>query len=239
MEDPREYPLRSVTTLAALVLLVAGLTLLAGCVGTAGPPAAPAAQPYKVGPPDQLVVTILPDPIIERQVVVRPDGMISIDLIGDLAASGRTTEEIAAEIEKRIRRFKRNARVTVALFQSLSAQVTVLGEVRSPSTFALERDTRVVEAIGTVGGPTLFAAKSRIKVIRHQDGRTHVYRVNLSALENGNLRSNILLLGGDVVVVPPTVSATIGYFLHGIFFPLQQVLGLGAGGATTIVTGGL
>jgi polysaccharide export outer membrane protein len=239
MEDRREYRIRAAATVAALASLLAGLFLLAGCAGTTGPPAAAAAQPYQVGPPDQLVVTILPDPIIEREVVVRPDGMISIDLIGDLAAAGRTTEEIASEIEKRIARFKRNAKVTVALAQSLSAQVTVLGEVRSPSTFPLERDTRVVEAIGMVGGPSIFAAKSRIKVIRHQDGRTRVYRVNLSAMENGNLRSNILLVGGDVVYVPPTVSATIGNFLRGIFYPLQQILGLGAGGATTVITGGL
>ncbi len=239
MEERREYRLRSVATLAALVLLLAGLALLAGCAATTGPPAAPEAQPYRVGPPDELTVTILPDPVIEREVVVRPDGMISIDLIGDLSAAGRTTEEIAKEIQKRIRRFKRNANVTVALTQSLSAPVTVRGEVRAPNTFALERDTRVVEAIGTVGGPTLFAAKSRIKVIRHQDGRARVYRVNLSAVENGNLRSNILLVGGDIVVVPPTVSATIGYFLHGIFFPLQQILGLGSSGSSSVITGGV
>jgi polysaccharide export outer membrane protein len=184
------------------------------------------------------VITILPDPIIERSVVVRPDGMISIDLIGDLPASGRTTEEIAADIEKRISRFKRNARVTVALAQSLSAQITVLGEVRRVSTFPLERDTRAVEAIGLVGGPTILAAKSRIKVIRVSDGKTSIYRVNLSAIEDGDLRSNILLQGGDVVVVPPTLSATIGHFLRGLFYPLQQILGLGSGGATTIYSGG-
>ena len=239
MEDRRDHRVRAETTVVALASLLAGLFLLAGCTSTTGPAAAAAAQPYRIGPPDQLVITILPDPIIERTVVVRPDGMISIDLIGDLPASGRTTEEVGSDIEQRISRFKRNARVTVALAQSLSAQITVLGEVSRPSTFPLERDTRAVEALGMVGGPSIFAAKSRIKVIRHQDGKTRVYRVNLSAMENGDLRSNIMLLGGDVVIVPPTVSATIGYFLRGIFFPLQQILGLGSGGATTVVTGGI
>jgi polysaccharide export outer membrane protein len=239
MGNRRNHRVRAAAAVAAVASLLAGLSLLAGCAGTSGPPAIAAAQPYRIGPPDRLVITILPDPIIEREVVVRPDGMISIDLIGDLTASGRTTEEVGSDIEKRISRFKRNATVTVALAQSLSAQVTVLGEVRSPSTFPLERDTSVVEAIGMVGGPSIFAAKSRIKVIRSQDGRTRVYRVNLSAMEGGNLQTNILLLGGDMVVVPPTVSASIGYFLRGIFFPLQQILGLGAGGATTVITGGL
>jgi polysaccharide export outer membrane protein len=238
MRHRHEHRVRAADAGAALALLLIGLFLLAGCASPKGPPAASAPQPYTTGPPDQLVITILPDPIIERTVVVRPDGMISIDLIGDLPASGRTTVEIAADIEKRIARFKRNATVTVALAQSLSAQVTVLGEVGRVSTFPLARDTRVVEAIGMVGGPTLLAAKSRIKVIRFQDQKTSVYRVNLSAIEDGDLRTNMLLQGGDVVVVPPTVSATIGHFLRGLFYPLQQIMGLGGRGATTIYTGG-
>jgi len=215
-----------------------GLLLLAGCSTPTGPPAAPASQPYRTGPPDQLIVTILPDPIIERSVVVRPDGMISIDLIGDIPASGRTTEEIASDIEKRISRFKRDANVTVALAASRSIQITILGEVGRPSTFALTRDTRAVEALGQVGGPTLLAAKSRIKVIRFQETETRVYRVNLSAMEDGDLQTNMLLQGGDLVVVPPTYWASVGHFLRALFYPIQQVFGLGAQGATTVFTGG-
>ena len=142
-----------------LPLAIVVSLLLAGCSSRSGPPAAPAMQPYQTGPPDQLIITILPDPIIERSVVVRPDGMISVDLIGDVPASGRSTEEIALDIEKRISRFKRDAKVTVALAESRSSQITVLGEVAHPSTFALTRDTRVIEALGHVGGPSMFAAK--------------------------------------------------------------------------------
>jgi polysaccharide export outer membrane protein len=223
---------------AVAVPLLLGLLLLAGCASPSGPPPALSAPAYRVGPPDQLTITILPDPIIERSVVVRPDGMISIDLIGDIPASGRTTQEIASDIEKRISRFKRNARVTVALAQALSTEITVLGEVGRPSTFALARDTRVVEAIGTVGGPSMFAAKSRIKVIRFEEGKTQVIRVNLSAMEDGDLRTNILLRGGDLVIVPPTRWAQVGHALRGIFYPIQQVFGLGAQAATTVYTGG-
>ena len=238
MGQRRDRPARAAAASATVVSVLIGLFLLAGCVGTQGPPAAPTAQPYRIGPPDQLVITILPDPIIEREVVVRPDGMISIDLIGDLPASGRTAEEIASDIETRISRFKRNATVTVALAQSRSAQITVLGEVQRVSTFPLERETRAVEAIGFVGGPTILGAKSRIRVIRFQDGKTNVYRVNLSAIEDGNLGTNILLQGGDLVVVPPTAWASFGHFLRALFYPIQQILGLGARGATTIYTGG-
>jgi polysaccharide export outer membrane protein len=238
MRHRHEHRERAAAAGVAVASLLIGLFLLAGCAAPKGPPAAPAVQPYRVGPPDQLVINILPDPIIERTVVVRPDGMISIDLIGDLPASGRTAEEIASDIERRISRFKRNAKVTVALSQSLSAQITVLGEVQRNHTFPLERDTRAVEAMGLVGGPTLLAAKSRIRVIRFQDGKTSVYRVNLSAIEGGDLRTNILLQGGDLVVVPPTYWATAGHFLRGLFYPIQQILGLGARGAMTVYSGG-
>jgi len=239
MQYRREHRGRSVVAGATVASLFIGLCLLAGCASRTGPPEGPGTQPYVTGPPDQLTVIILPEPIIERDVVVRPDGMISIDLIGDVPAAGRTTEEIASDIENRISRFKRNASVTVSLERSLSAQITVLGEVIRPLTFPLERETRVVEAIGMVGGPGILAAKSRIRVIRFQEGRSQVYRVNLNALEDGDLRTNILLQGGDLVVVPPTVAATIGHWLGNLFYPIQRVLGLGIQSVTTIYSGGM
>jgi polysaccharide export outer membrane protein len=238
MEYRRHSWVRSTAGVTTVVWLLAGLLLLGGCASPKGPPKAPTAEPYLTGPPDQLVITILPEPIIERTVTIRPDGMISIDLVGDVPASGRTTQEIASDIEKRILRFKRNAKVTVALQRSLSAQVTVLGEVIRRTTFPLERETRVVEAIGLVGGPNILAAKNRIRVVRFRDGATQVYRVNLSAIENGDLRTNMLLEAGDVVVVPSSVSATIGHFLGNLFYPLQRIIGLGSRTTLTVFTGG-
>ena len=87
-------------------------------------------------------------PIIERQVTVRPDGMISVDLIGDLPATGRTVMEIARDIEQRVSRFKRDAVATVSVVLAQSATVTVFGEVQAQGNFPLQRDTRVAEAIG-------------------------------------------------------------------------------------------
>ncbi len=238
MEYRREHSVRAAVAATAAASLFMGLLLLGGCSSPKGPPAGPASQPYLAGPPDQLVITILPEPIIERSVVVRPDGMISIDLLGDVPAAGRTTVEIASDIENRILRFKRNAKVTVSLERSLSAQITVLGEVLRRNTFPLERETRVVEAIGLVGGPTLLAAKNRIRVIRVQDSETKVYRVNLSAIESGDLRTNLTLQGGDVVMVPPTRAAVIGHWLGNLFYPLQRIIGLGRDTSITVMTGG-
>jgi polysaccharide export outer membrane protein len=230
-------PLAARLALAACALLLAGG--LSACTSPSGAPPGPQVLSYRVGPPDQLRITILPDPIIEREAIVRPDGMISVDLIGDVAAAGRTTEEIASDIQTRIGRFKRDARVTVALGAALSSEITVLGEVNRPSTVPLARQTRIVEALGTVGDTTVFAAKSRIRLIRTAEGKTQVFTVNLKAIEKGNLGTNYLLQGGDLVYVPPGVMATIGYALQAALFPFHQLLGFGGNVTTTVLTGGL
>lgn len=222
---------------AAVVGLVALAT--AACTSPAGPPpAGEAGRPYHIGPPDRLIITILPEPEIQRTVVVRPDGMISIDLVGDIPAAGRTAEEVSRDIEQRIARFKRDARVTVALAQTLSTEITVLGEVGRPSTFPLPRETRLVEAIGQVGGPRQYADKDKIRIIRFVDGQTKVYIADLSAIEEGDLSTNYLLQGGDVIVVPPTPGARVGYAISSFLFPFQQLFGFGRSVSTTVVTGG-
>jgi len=222
-----------------------GLALLAlvtiACTSTAPlpPNSVTAGAPYRIGPPDHLVITILPEPVIQRDVVVRPDGMISIDLVGDIPASGRTAEEVAHDIQQRISRFKRDAAVTVALAQALSPEITVLGEVGRPSTFPLSRETRLIEAIGLVGGPRPFASKPNVRVIRFEDGKTRVYKADLAAIEKGDLSTNILLQGGDIVIVPPTVAARVGYAVQAAFFPIGYLLGMGSKVTTTVVTGGM
>ena len=230
------------TKLARLASLALALPFAAGlsaCTGTSGAPPGPQVTAYRVGPPDQLHITILPEPVIERDVIVRPDGMISIDLIGDIAAAGRSTEEIAGDIETRIGRFKRDARVTVSLVAALSSEITVLGEISRPSTFPLSRQTRVVEALGTVGGTTVFSNSDNIRLIRTQDGKTSVYKVDLDAIQRGDLRTNYLLQGGDLVYVPPGLMASLGYAVQAALFPFQQLLGFGGSVTTKVFTGGL
>jgi polysaccharide export outer membrane protein len=179
-------------------------------------------------------VTILPDPAIERDVVVRPDGMISLDLIGDVPAAGRSVAEIATDVEQRIARFKRGAAVTVSLRSAHSNSITVLGEVRSPTAYSLYKETRVAEAIGHVGGP-LFTGSNHLRVVRSGGGETVVYQVDLGAIQNGDLRTNIVLAEGDIVYVPPTFWAKIGYVIQAILFPFNPLLGLGLSAAGSAI----
>jgi polysaccharide export outer membrane protein len=211
-----------------LALLLLGTTSVA-CRSVEPHPPDPAPTPseYLVGPPDQLRVTILPEPEIASNVTVRPDGMISVDLVGDIPASGRTVDAISRDIEERISRFKRDARATVAVVSAQSSTVTLLGEVRSPTNFALQRDTRVIEAIGQQGGLTVFATWRIAHLIRTDGVKTEIIDVDIGAIKKGDLRTNYLLREGDLLIVPPSIFAQIGYVVQQFMFPFQPVLGIG------------
>lgn len=214
---------------APLALALVFLILVAPGCASYEPMPAPAEgthAAFRVGAPDQLQVVVLPEPVIERTVTVRPDGMISFDLIGDVPAGGRTVDEVAADIEQRISRFKRDASVTVSLAAAKSTAITVLGEVKAPNAFPLVKETRVAEAIGQVGGVTIFARTAKIRVVRPGGGEPVVYIVNLNAIRDGDLSTNILLRSGDIVYVPPSFFAKVGYAMNVLLLPFQPFLGL-------------
>jgi polysaccharide export outer membrane protein len=218
-------------SIARLAVVLLGVLAVgaAGCRTTpAPPPKGGSYAAYRVGAPDALTVTILPDPVIRNQVIVRPDGMITVELIGDVPAGGRTVDEIAADVENRIARYKRDAKVTIAVEEAQSTAITVLGEVRTQRSFPLQKETRVAEAIGHVGGLSGwgFAAAKRIRVIRSEGGETAVYKINMKAIQKGDLRTNMVLVQGDIVYVPSTWWAKVGYVIQAIFFPFQPFMGV-------------
>lgn len=211
---------------AQAVALIGVLAVLAGCAYRPMSPPAVVYEPYRAGAPDELLVTILPEPVVQEDVIVRPDGLITIQLVGDVLAGGRTLDEISSDIENRISKYKRGARVTVALKEALSQAVTVLGEVRRPGSFPLVRQTRVAEALGLVGGVSNFAKTSGIRIVRSRGGEPLVIPVDLGAIRGGDMTSNVQVYGGDIVYVPPTVLATIGYAVNQLFFPISPFLGI-------------
>jgi len=211
---------------AAFIAAVATAAAVGCTTPLAPPPALETPRSYRVGAPDTLTISILPEPTIEAQVAVRPDGMITVPLIGDVQAGGRTVSEITTEIEERIARYKRDAKVTVALSAAQSTDIVVLGEVARQSAFPLVKETRVVEAIGLVGGTTAYGWDSRIRVIRTTNNVTKVMRVDLNAIRDGDLRTNMILLPGDFVFVPPTPWARFGYAINTLLFPFQPIMGV-------------
>jgi polysaccharide export outer membrane protein len=213
-----------------LVALLLALVATTACFARAvPPPVAPPPATYRVGAPDDLLISILPEPVIERVVVVRPDGRISIDLIGDVVASGRTTEQLAGDIREKISRFKRDAVVTVSVVASKSSTITVFGQVSAPGSQILDRETRLAEAIGAAGGTNLFASLGRVRVVRSNPEETKILRVNLRDIQYGDQSTNFMLQDGDIVVVPPNAIARVGFALQTLLFPFQQVLSAGSG----------
>lgn len=210
-----------------------GLLLLTGCA-TAPQPAIEYPD-YYIGAPDVLEVRILPEPRVEQELVVRNDGKITVELLGDVQAGGRTTQQVAEEIETRIGRYKRGAVVTVAVAKTASPTITVLGEVRQPGSFPLTRQMRVAEVIGMVGDTTLFSSPGKIRVIRGGEDETRVIEVDLWDIRHGDLTTNVQLQAGDVVYVPSSVLARIGYGIQILLFPLQPVLGFGMSSLANVV----
>ncbi len=209
----------------ALLTLMALIPVACSSLPVTGPPTAPPIGSYVVGAPDLLLVNILPDPQIIREVRVRPDGMISIDLVGDVQATGHTPGQIAQTIQREIRRFKRDAEVNVALVSSSSQYVTIYGEVGAPGVFALSSQTRIAEAIGRVGGPKPFASLNGVRIVRPHRSGADMIGVRLGDIQKGDLSTNFVLAGGDLIVVPPTFLARIGYAMQMIFFPFQPAIG--------------
>ena len=134
------------------------IVLTPGCTVPVFVPGTPTDQvEYHVAPPDVLTISIRPDPEITRDVVVRPDGQISFDLIGDLFVQGKTLEEIRRDITDQAEKFILHPDVTVILSASNSRQYFVFGEVKSPGAYPLVGDVSMVNALASAGGPTNFA----------------------------------------------------------------------------------
>jgi polysaccharide biosynthesis/export protein len=221
-------------------VLIATLAALA-CV----PPLPPsdsrpeALRDYQIAAPDVLLITVRPEPVISRQVLVRPDGKISFDLIGEVSVGGKTIPDVRQEITDRIKDFIVSPDVTVTLEESNSRRYYIFGEVARVGGFPLVGRVTAVEALAQAGGATRFAALNSSRLTRPIPEGQGLYPVRYADItEGGDPTTNYELQPGDVIYVPANTSARIGYALQVIFFPIQQVLGLGAGGARTVVLGG-
>src|SRR5215510_1113726 len=141
----------------AAVLLLAHLVLrLDLTVHAAESPVGPG---YLLGPEDVVKISVWKDEHLTTETVVRPDGMISFPLIGDVQAAGRTVEELRGDIVKRLSRFIPNPNVSVAVTKLLSYKIYVLGRVNKPGEYMVGHQTDVLQALSLAGGLTPFAAE--------------------------------------------------------------------------------
>lgn len=201
-------------TLAAFGLTV---TVLSSHVvaQTAPPrPAAPAGGPaaqgelvlpadYVIGVDDILTIAAWRDPDLTADVVVRPDGKITLPILNDVQAAGLTPEQLRVRLDKAISAVQEGAFIMVRVKEVKSRYVTVMGEVTRVGPVPLLTPMTVVELLSRAGGFTAYANKSRIVIVRQENGQERVFRFNYNDFSKGkNLRQNIELKPGDQVVVP-------------------------------------
>ncbi|MBW1843971.1 MAG: polysaccharide biosynthesis/export family protein [Deltaproteobacteria bacterium] len=154
--------------------------------------------------PDLLELTVWQQPDLSGSVLVRRDGMISVPLLGDVQAEGLTPKALAELIRVSLSDFVAKPHVDIAVLEMNSQVASVIGGgvVRS-GTVALQRNTRVIDAIASMGGLTAFAKKSRIRILRDTPEGHVEYPFDYSAFIKGLApESNIFLEPGDTVIVP-------------------------------------
>lgn len=199
------------------ILATAALTLVAATAVTgaeAQAPTRPASGPttstdpvvpvdYVIGPDDALSIAFWGEPDMSAEVVVRPDGRISLPLLGDIVAADLTPEELRAEVVKAAEPLMDSPRVTVQVREINSRKVYITGMVAQPNFYPLTGPTRVIQLIATAGGLLEYAKTKDIRVVR-TDGDAQVsFRFNYNDFREGkNLEQNILLQPGDTVIVP-------------------------------------
>jgi polysaccharide export outer membrane protein len=189
--------------LAAIALLVSA----SGCARPSAPhppdQTAGLREPYVVGIPDLLQITVWKNPELSVQVPVRSDGKISVPLIDDIQAEGLTPVELKEVISEKLSEFITAPDVTVIVMQPYSHSVTVVGGVLRSGTVPLNRQTRVLEAVAAAGGFSTWAKRSDVRILRPTDDGLLDFRFDYGAYLAGKASdTNILLEPGDTVVVP-------------------------------------
>lgn len=197
-----------------IVGLILAISVLAGCANrmpesdSASQESILAAQgEYRIGVDDRLQISVWKNPDLSTTVPVRPDGMISMPLIGDVQAGGLAASKVASNIRERLSAYIREPNVTVIVAELRShefiSRVRITGAVRTPKSLPYRQGMTVLDAVLEAGGPNEFAASNRAKLYRKNKNGTEVYDVQMGdILTKGRLESNFPLRPGDVVTVP-------------------------------------
>jgi polysaccharide export outer membrane protein len=185
-------------------LILSGIQLPAASADEAPAPASVPGD-YVIGPGDTIQVFVWRNPDLTVTVPVRPDGKISTPLVEDMVAVGKTPSHLARDIETALAQYVKSPEVNVIVTQPMSvfSQVKVIGQVLHPQSLAYREGMTVLDAVLAVGGLSQFAAGNRALLERKQDGKTQQIKIKLDSLVNaGDLKQNIALEPGDVLVVP-------------------------------------
>lgn len=197
--------------LAARLAAVAAVAVMAACSGGPSLPPATVASydpspDYYIGPLDTLSIFVWRNPELSQTVPVRPDGRISIPLVQDLAASGKTPTQLASDIEGQLKKFVQDPIVTVIVTSfngPYARQVRVIGEAAHPQAIPYRDNMTLLDVMISVGGLTLYASGNRSTIVRTTGDKETAFRVRIADLiKDGDVSANVQMLPGDVLIIP-------------------------------------
>lgn len=162
---------------------------------------------YRLGPGDVVSINVWKNPELSVRVPVRPDGFISVPLVGDVRAGGRTPAEIVTDTEGKLAQFIRTPKVSVIVEDISSSvfknRVRIVGGVSEPKSMSHREGMRIIDLVLEAGGLNEFSSPNAARLYRQVEGQTRVYPVYLGdILQDGVLDTNYLLAPGDVLTVP-------------------------------------
>ncbi len=189
--------------------ILAAALLLSACasrVSLVPPDEAPAQLDYQIGAGDNININVWRSPEVSVSVPVRPDGKITTPLVEDLQAAGKTSTQLARDIEKALEKYIQQPMVTVIVTGFVgpySQQIRVIGQAARPQALPYRQGMSLMDVLIAVGGITDFAAGNKANIIRTVDGARRAVPVRLHDLvRNGDISANISMLPGDVLVIP-------------------------------------
>ena len=202
----------AVRHIAAGAVSVWSLTFLGACgVAPQLPPAVAeerAAPEYVIGPGDVLGIFVYQEPDLSTELPVRPDGRLSMPLVSDIDAAGRTPSQLSRSIEQQLKEYVRNPLVTVMVRNFVgpaSRQIRVIGEAAQPVAMPYREGMTLLDVMIVAGGLTRYAAGNRAEIIRRDPGgpSRQVIRVRLSdLLRDGDISQDMPVRPGDTLVIP-------------------------------------
>jgi polysaccharide export outer membrane protein len=157
---------------------------------------------YVIGELDVVSVTVYKEPTLSSSLLVRSDGMISLPLLGDIKAEGKTPLQLADEVTAKLKKFVQDPNVTIILSQMNSKKIYLIGEVGKPGPMELTPGMTLLQAIATAGGVSEFANAKKMYILRTEGGKQQKIPLQYKQALRGDSSLNITLNPGDTIVVP-------------------------------------
>lgn len=160
-------------------------------------------ETYIIQPGDVLTISVWREKDLQGEMAVRPDGGLNFPLVGEIVAAGKTIEQLKTDIAAKLTKYVPDPVVTVTVKQAQGNKIYVVGKVNKPGDYFVNRNVDVMQALSMAGGPNPYASVNKIKILRRVNGEQKTFLFKYSQVEKGNnLEQNIILQGGDIVVVP-------------------------------------